>query len=92
VLEHRQVEGVQSDLLVCDVDESRTVVCPIKRGSVTFHHSKTPNMTTANTSSGWRKAVTNHLQAVGAGGEGGHYPWKKPPGQRTTDLIGKKVG
>jgi len=20
--------------------------------------------------------VTNHLQAVGAGGEGDHYPWK----------------
>ena len=31
-------------------------------------------MTTANTSTGWRKAVTNHMQKVGAGGEGDHYP------------------
>ena len=76
ILTHRRVEGMASDLLTCAVDESRTVVCPIKRGSVTFHHSKTPHMTTANTSRGWRKAVTNHLFAVGVEGEGDHYPWK----------------
>ena len=52
------------------------VICPIARGDVTFHHSKTPHMTNANTSPGWRKAVTNHMQKVGAGGEGDHYPWK----------------
>ena len=51
------------------------VVCPIKRGSVTFHHSKTPHMTTANTGDRYRKAVTNHMQAEGTGGEGGHFPW-----------------
>jgi phytanoyl-CoA hydroxylase len=83
VLTHRLVEGVASDLLVCDVDERRMVVCPIKRGSVTFHHSKTPHMTTANTSRRWRKAVSNHMQAVGAGGEGSHYPWKIYVNQRT---------
>lgn len=83
VLEHRPVDGVQSDLITCDVDESRTIVCPLRRGAVTFHHSKTPHMTTANTSDRWRKAVSNHLQAVGAGGEGDHYPWRVCVNQRT---------
>lgn len=83
VIPHHLVEGVASDLLTCEVDESRMVVCPIKRGSVTFHHSKTPHMTTANISDKYRKAVTNHMQEVGAGGEGGHYPWKVYVNQRT---------
>ncbi|MGH6993148.1 MAG: phytanoyl-CoA dioxygenase family protein, partial [Caulobacteraceae bacterium] len=87
VLPHRLVEDVQSDLLVCEVDEARTVICPIRRGDVTFHHSKTPHMTTANTSSGWRKAVTNHLQKLGAGGEGDHYPWKISVNQRTGERL-----
>ena len=87
VLAHRSVEGVKSDLLTCDVDETRMVVCPIKRGSVTFHHSKTPHMTTANTSAAWRKAVTNHMQEQGAGGEGRHYPWKIYVNQRTGEII-----
>ena len=83
VLPHHAVEGVQSDLIRCEVDESRMVVCPISRGDATFHHSKTPHMTTSNMSQNWRKAVTNHLQAVGAGGEGDHYPWKVHVNQRT---------
>ena len=87
VLVHRSVEGVQSDLLTCDPDESRAVACPIARGSVTFHHSKTPHMTPANASKSWRKAVSNHMQAVGAGGEGGHYPWKVYVNQRTGERI-----
>jgi ectoine hydroxylase-related dioxygenase (phytanoyl-CoA dioxygenase family) len=87
VLPHHLVEGMASDLLTCEVDESRTIVCPIKRGSVTFHHSKTPHMTTANTSQAWRKAVTNHMQMQGAGGEGGHYPWKIYVNQRTGERI-----
>ena len=40
VLEHRQPENVQSDLLFCEPDESRAVACPIARGGVTFHHSQ----------------------------------------------------
>jgi phytanoyl-CoA hydroxylase len=36
VLTHRLVEGMASDILTCDVDETRAVVCPIRRGSVTF--------------------------------------------------------
>jgi phytanoyl-CoA hydroxylase len=89
VLTHHLVEGMQSDLLTCDieVDERRTVVCPISRGDVTFHHSKTPHMTTANTSSGWRKAVTNHMQKIGAGGEGDHFPWKITVNQRTGERF-----
>jgi len=83
VLTHHLVEGVQSDLLTCPVDEARTIVCPISRGDVTFHHSKTPHMTTANTGNAWRKAISNHMQEHGAGGEGGHYPWKVYVNQRT---------
>jgi phytanoyl-CoA hydroxylase len=76
VLSHRRVEGVQSDLLRCDPDESRTVACPLRLGGVTFHHGKTPHMTTANASPRWRRALTQHLRVVGTGGEGDHYPWK----------------
>jgi phytanoyl-CoA hydroxylase len=83
VIPHHLVEGVQSDLLTCPVPEAKTVVCPISRGDVTFHHSKTPHMTTANTGKAWRKAVTNHMQLAGNGGEGGHYPWKVYVNQRT---------
>jgi hypothetical protein len=66
---------MKSDILTCDVDESRTVVCPIARGSVTFHHSKTPHMSTPNLSHTWRKALTSHMW--GAGGEwADYYPWR----------------
>ena len=92
ILTHRIVDGVASDLLTCDVDESRMVVCPIRRGDVTFHHSKTPHMTTANTSDRWRKAVTNHLEQAGAGGEGGHYPWKIYVDQRTGKVTAPERG
>jgi hypothetical protein len=87
VLPHHLVEGMASDLLTCEVDEGRQVICPIRRGDVTFHHSKMPHMTNANTSPAWRKAVTNHMQAVGAGGEGDHYPWKITVNQRTGERI-----
>lgn len=87
VLTHHPVEGMASDLLTCDVDETRTVACPIRRGSVTFHHSNTPHMTPANISVEWRKAVSNHMQAEGAGGEGDHYPWKFYVNQTTGETI-----
>jgi ectoine hydroxylase-related dioxygenase (phytanoyl-CoA dioxygenase family) len=83
VLEHKIVDGVKSDLLQCFPDESKTVVCPIRRGSVTFHHSAMPHMTTANDSDFWRKALTQHMQTPDAGGEGGHYAWKIWVDQRT---------
>ncbi len=87
VLTHRLVEGMLSDIIMCDVDEACVVAAPIARGSVTFHHSKTPHMTPANTSGAWRKAISNHLQKVGTGGEGEHYPWRVFVNQRTGGRI-----
>ena len=77
VLTHRQPDNMQSDLLTCDPSEDETVVaCPIKLGSVTFHHGKTPHMTPANTTAQWRRILTQHLKVIGTKGEGDHYPWK----------------
>ena len=77
----------QSDLLYSEPDDSRRVVCPLRKGGVTFHHSKTPHMTNANESTEWRRILTQHLRAVGSEGEGDHYPWKvyvnQFTGQRT---------
>jgi len=87
VLEHRQPEHVQSDLLRCEPDLSRAVACPIHAGSVTFHHGKTPHMTPANRSDAWRRAVTTHMRALGTLGEGDHYPWKVYVNQFTGQRI-----
>ena len=87
VLEHRQPAHVQSDLLRCAPDLSRDVSCPIRAGSVTFHHGKTPHMTPANRSDAWRSAVTTHMRVVGSAGEGDHYPWKVYVDQRTGERI-----
>ena len=76
VLEHRQPEHIASDMLYCEPDETRAVACPVSKGTVTFHHSKTPHMTTPNQTDTWRRALTQHLQAPGSGWEGDHYPWK----------------
>jgi phytanoyl-CoA hydroxylase len=76
VLAHRRAEHVQSDLLVCDVDETRSVAVPIGLGDVTFHHGKMPHMTTPNRSDRWRRALSQHSRTVGSPGEGDHYPWK----------------
>ncbi len=92
VLPHARVPGMQSDLLHCSVDERRAVVCPMRRGDVAFHHSKTPHMSNANTGPGWRKAVTNHMQAIGAGGEGDPYPWRVKVKQRTAEGMGPAGG
>jgi hypothetical protein len=83
VLPHRGVEGMQSDILVCEPDLAKALACPIKRGSVTFHHSNMPHMTTSNTSQNWRKAVTNHLKAKTVDSDGEHYPWREYVDQRT---------
>ena len=88
VQKHFPVAGMQSDLITCEVEEARTIMLSDQRGDVTFHHSKTPHMTTANNSrKTWRKAVTNHMQAIGAGGEGDHYPWKVTVNQRTGERF-----
>lgn len=92
VLEHRQPEHVQSDLLCCDVDESQRVVCPLPLGSVTFHHSKTPHMTGPNRTDRWRRVVATHFKAVGVNNYDDHYPWKMIVNQHTGERIhaGKK--
>lgn len=87
VLTHRQPEHVQSDLLSCEPDLPRTVACPIRAGSVTFHHGKTPHMTPANRSDAWRRAVTTHMRVVGSLGEGDHYPWKAYVNQVTGERV-----
>jgi ectoine hydroxylase-related dioxygenase (phytanoyl-CoA dioxygenase family) len=87
VLPHRQPEHVQSDLLLCEPDLARTVACPIKTGSVTFHHGRTPHMTPPNLSDAWRRAVTTHMRVVGSLGEGDHYPWKVYVNQVTGERI-----
>ncbi len=87
VLEHHQPEGVQSDLITCDVDESRAVACPIALGAVTFHHGKTPHMTPANQSETWRRALSQHMRVSGSKGEGDHYPWKIYVNQFTGERI-----
>jgi len=87
ILEHRQPEHIQSDLLCCEPDPSRSIACPIRTGSVTFHHGKTPHMTPPNLSEGWRRAVTTHMRTVGSLGEGDHYPWKIYVNQVTGERI-----
>jgi hypothetical protein len=76
ILAHRQPEHIQSDLLFCEPDETRVVACPIRAGSVTFHHGKTPHMTPPNRSESWRRAVTTHMRVTGSPAEGDHYSWK----------------
>jgi phytanoyl-CoA hydroxylase len=87
ILTHRQPEHVQSDLLLCEPDLSRMIPCPIRAGSVTFHHGKTPHMTPANRTDDWRRAVTTHMRVAGSQGEGDHYPWKVYVNQLTGDRI-----
>lgn len=86
ILEHRPPENIQSDLLYCEVEESRAVACPIRRGSVTFHHGRTPHMAGPNTSDGWRKILTQHLKKDGLSADHADrdpYPWKVTVDQKT---------
>ena len=87
VLEHRNPAEIASDLLECEPDESRAVAAPLAVGGVTFHHSKTPHMTTPNVTDSWRKILSQHLREVGVKGEGDHYPWKVYVNQYTGDRI-----
>jgi phytanoyl-CoA hydroxylase len=76
ILAHRRPDNIQSDLLYCEPDTARGVPTPVRAGTVTFHHSKTPHMTGPNVTDRWRKVLTQHLRAAGSPGEGDHYPWK----------------
>jgi phytanoyl-CoA hydroxylase len=44
-------------------------------------------MTTANTTSDWRRILTQHLRQQGGPGEGDHYPWKIYVDQFTGEQI-----
>ncbi len=76
MLLHKRPDNIQSDLLYCEPDATRRVAAPVRAGTVTFHHSKTPHMTGPNTTDRWRKVLTQHLRIAGSPGEGDHYPWK----------------
>jgi hypothetical protein len=89
VLPHENPAEIASDLLECSkaVDESRAVAVPISVGSVTFHHSKMPHMTTPNVTDSWRRILTQHLCAVGFAEEGDHYPWRVIVNQATGEVT-----
>ncbi|MEZ5216278.1 MAG: phytanoyl-CoA dioxygenase family protein [Ilumatobacteraceae bacterium] len=87
ILLHERPANIQSDLLECHPDERRTVACPVRLGGVTFHHGKTPHMTTANTVVPWRRVLTQHFRQVGTEGEGDHYPWRVWVNQFTGEVF-----
>ena len=59
----------------------------MRKGTVTFHHSKMPHMTTANRTDQWRRILTQHLRVGGLPGEGDHYPWKVYVNQFTGERV-----
>ena len=63
------------------------MACPLGVGGVTFHHGKTPHMTTANRTDSWRRILTQHLRVEGSEGEGDHYPWKVIVNQFTGERL-----
>ena len=63
LIEHCNPPEMASDLLVCDIaQDAEVIACPIEAGSVTFHHSKTPHMTTANNTPRWRLSLAQHFR------------------------------
>lgn len=93
ILEHRQPPGMKSDLLCCEVEESRAVPCPLEVGDVTFHHSKMPHMTTANRGNAWRRVLAQHFRHRDApvGTDDDMYPWRVIVDQQTGERrnVGK---
>lgn len=92
LLEHRNPPGMASDLLAYAIPgNADIVVCPINAGSVTFHHSGTPHMTTANLTDRWRLVLTQHFRnpACKATPEQ-HYPWRVLVSQRSGNRVRAK--
>lgn len=85
LLEHVNPPEMASDLLICEIPQgSEVITCPIEEGSVTFHHGKTPHMTTANSSESWRLALTQHFRnPVCKDLPEDNYPWRVRVSQRT---------
>jgi phytanoyl-CoA hydroxylase len=89
LLEHRNPPEMASDLLVCDIDAGAEVVpCPIEAGDVTFHHSRMPHMTTANSSERWRLVLTQHFRNPQSKQlPEHHYPWRVQVSQRSGSRV-----
>lgn len=89
LLEHQNPPQMASDLLVCEpAHNAELVVCPLKAGDVTFHHSKTPHMTTGNTSDRWRLTLAQHFwnpdcKTLPAE----NYAWRVEVGQATNERL-----
>ena len=66
ILKHTNPEQMQSDQLICDIEDSVIISCPIQVGSITFHHSKMPHMTTANKTDKMRYALSQHFHTESA--------------------------
>jgi ectoine hydroxylase-related dioxygenase (phytanoyl-CoA dioxygenase family) len=89
LLEHRNPPDMASDLLICAIPEGADIVaCPIDAGSVTFHHSRTPHMTTGNSTDRWRLVLTQHFRnpACHALPED-HYPWRVLVNQKSGERV-----
>ncbi|HEY3237114.1 MAG TPA: phytanoyl-CoA dioxygenase family protein [Polyangiaceae bacterium] len=89
LLEHRNPAEMASDLLVCEIPEDAEVVaCPIEAGSVTFHHSRTPHMTTRNASTAWRMALAQHFCNPACKGlPEDNYSWRVHVEQNDTSRV-----
>lgn len=89
LLKHRNPPEMASDLLVCDIPADTDIVaCPIEAGSVTFHHSRMPHMTTANTSDTWRLVLTQHFRnPLCKDLPEDHYAWRVRVSQRSGERV-----
>jgi len=88
MIEHINPPEMASDLLVCDAPPgSEIVACPLKAGSVTFHHSKTPHMTPGNKTGKWRLTLAQHYAPPGFLGEGDPYAWRVHVNQQTNTRV-----
>ncbi len=86
LLAHRHPAEMASDLLLCDLPPGAEVVAvPLDEGSVTFHHARMPHMTTANSASDWRLALTQHFRNPECAAlPERHYPWRVFVSQRAS--------
>jgi phytanoyl-CoA hydroxylase len=89
LLEHANPPEMASDLLVCAIPEgSEVIACPIDAGSVTFHHSATPHMTTPNSSDRWRLSLAQHFRnPLCKDLPEDNYPWRVQVSQRTGERL-----
>ena len=94
LLEHRNPPEMASDLLVCEIPpDAEVVACPIDAGTVTFHHSRMPHMTTGNSTDRWRLVLTQHFRNPACKDvPEDHYPWVVRVNQRTGERVQATAG